>query len=268
MVIADADGRIVHWNDAAERSSAMRPRRPWASRSTSSFREPSLQLAGEDSNLQPPDPKSGVLPLNYPPGCPPPTLSGRSGGPPRVGPSLRDRRRRVSPGQRDRRRGQAPNGEVLFVLVLAHAASSGRGRAPHSPQWTSASLTQWCGPPIRHCSAKRWSTLSRAVFSIRTMVIGGIGFLSRSRLTDGGTCGTPGHDANPMQGAGARIERSGARRAATTTSSPPIVTAARRGWIVILRRRPPAHRLLHRRRTRDEDPRPGHGPQPAGKWTT
>ena len=26
-------------------------------------------LAGEDSNLQPPDPKSGVLPLNYPPGC-------------------------------------------------------------------------------------------------------------------------------------------------------------------------------------------------------
>jgi hypothetical protein len=24
-------------------------------------------LAGEGSNLQPPDPKSGVLPLNYPP---------------------------------------------------------------------------------------------------------------------------------------------------------------------------------------------------------
>ena len=68
MVIADADGRIVYWNDAAERFFGYAAGRPWASRSTSSFREPSLQLAGEDSNLQPPDPKSGVLPLNYPPG--------------------------------------------------------------------------------------------------------------------------------------------------------------------------------------------------------
>jgi hypothetical protein len=37
-------------------------------------------LAGEDSNLQPPDPKSGVLPLNYPPGCPNITLPGASDG--------------------------------------------------------------------------------------------------------------------------------------------------------------------------------------------